>query len=271
VKKSASFLFMFLFGIIIFGFVTVIPQQKVFAACYDVNTKKEIPCSKDDPGKSGYSRRTPVPIPPTKTPVPAATDVPTSTPTFTPTATNTPIPPAGGQAAQLIVPAGLTAPPTNTCDSNTWSPMIGVGILLSLTGLLAQVIRTRSASRGFQGLVNNDYGTSSQANTQNLDVNIGRVDFGDGSGGAPDPTGPVALAGTGIALVVGSGAGILNLVPCSALLGIAGIGILAGLAAGLITHMRARGGMTLFFSGKLKVTGNESLAARMKDDFDQQK
>jgi hypothetical protein len=259
-KKSISFIVIFLFGFFILGDLTLIPQQNVYAACYDIKTKTQIPCPKNDPGKSDYSKRTRVP------PVP-----PTITPTLQPT--NTPVPTATTFSVQqivpLVVPLNEKAQPY-TCDPRVWPGTAGAGVLLGLTGALAQVLHRRSSGRAFRW---NDYSAESHATESRLDVQVGHVDFENGtvSGWTPGFTGPIALEATGIVLVLGSGAGFLNLVPCNVWMGTVAAGMFAGLASVIIGFMFGKGGTRRFMSGKLKVAGNEKLAWKINDDLDEQK
>jgi hypothetical protein len=253
-----------------------LPQYAAQARkCYDSTTKQEIPCPKSDQVLTQEARKnippSYTPVPATDTPLPTATNTPTSTLTSTPSPTNTPTPTATQAAAQLIVPVKVPAQP-NACDPRIWQATAGFGVLLALTGVAAQAIRARSATRAIaQGIAVTGYGAESRANAENLDVHIGRVDFADGGDQNPNPTGPIALTTTGIVLALGSGASLLNLIPCTGWMAVAGGSLVAGLAAGLITLVRRKGGMRPFFSGKIEVTGNEKLARKIKDDFDEQK
>jgi hypothetical protein len=47
--------------------------------------------------------------------------------------------------------------------------------------------------------------------------------------------------------------------------------LFAGLAAAMIDLMFRKQGFGRYMSGRIKVTGNERLAKKMKDDFDEQK
>jgi hypothetical protein len=246
-----------------------LPQYTAQARkCYDSTTKQQVPCPKSDQVLTQEARKN---IPPSHTPVPA-TDTPlptaTNTPTSTPSPTNTPTPTATQAAAQLIVPVKVPAQP-NACDPRIWPATAGFGVLLALTGVAAHAIRARSASVASAQSI---YSTESKANAANLDVYIGRVDFADGGDGQnPNPTGPIALTTAGIVLALGSGASLLNLIPCTGWMAVAGGSLVAGLAGGLITLVRRKGGMRPFFSGNIEVTGNEKLARKIKDDFDEQK
>ena len=121
-------------------------------------------------------------------------------------------------------------------------------------------------------ITGNEYSAESKANTENLDLHIGRVDFGDGSSDqSPNPAGPIAFATTGIILVLTSAAGIRDLIPCSAWMAAMGGSLFAGLAAAMIDLMFRKQGFGRYISGRIKVTGNERLAKKMKDDFDEQK
>jgi hypothetical protein len=261
-----------------------VPQQKAQAkTCYD-QAQKTIPCPKSNYLQTQQAAKqaansissTDTPIPPTETPSHTLTNTPfptpTSTPTFTPTPTSTPLPTTTQPAAQLIVPVKLTLQP-NACDPRIWQGTAGLGFLLALAGILAQALRRRFARRSIsQVAAGSDYSTESKANTENLDTHIGRVDFGDGSSDQdPDPAGPIAFATTGIILVLASAAGILKLIPCSAWMAALGGSALAGLAAAMIDLMFRKQGMGRYMSGRIKVTGNEKLVKKMKDDFDEQK
>ena len=81
----------------------------------------------------------------------------------------------------------------------------------------------------------------------------------------------VGLVTAGLVLVAAGAAGILNLIPCSAGIAVAGGSVATGLLAAAVALVFGQGGMRLFFSGRLKVTGNQRLARKMKDEFDEQK
>jgi hypothetical protein len=256
--------------------LAILPQNAALAkTCYDAS-KEPIPCPKSGQMLTQQARKnippSETPVPPTQTLVPTATYTPTSAPTFTPGPTDTPEPTATQAAALLIVPVRVPAQP-NACDPRIWPATAGVGILLALTGVAAQVIRARSTTRAYPlESARSEYSTESKANLENLDVHLGRVDFTDGGGGQnPSPAGPIALTTTGLVLALGSGAGILNLIPCSAWIPAAGVGVAAGLATVMLPRVFGKVGMRPFFSGRIKVTGNEKLAGKMKDGFDEQK
>ncbi len=276
-----------IFLLVISGLVFMlafVPQQKAQAkTCYD-QSKQPIPCPKSNYLQTQQAAKqaansissTDTPIPPTETLSPTLTNTPlptpTSTPTFTPTPTYTPLPTATLAAAQLIAPVKLTLQP-NACDPRIWQGTAGLGVLLTLTGMLAQAIRRRFARRNISQVeVVSEYSTESKANLENLDVHIGKVDFGDGSSDQnPNPAGPVAFAATGIILVLASVAGILKLIPCSAWMVTMGGSVLAGLAAAMIDLMFRKQGFGRYMSGRIKVTGNEKLANKIKDDLDERK
>jgi hypothetical protein len=175
--------------------------------------------------------------------------------------------------AQLVVPLVLPLKETTqpkACDPRVWPGIAGAGILFALTGILAQIIRSRSFN---QAASLDEYSTESHANESYLRVQIGHVDFDGGSSNAQasNPLGPIALIVTGIVLIVGGGVGTLNLIPCTAWMGTIAVSVFAGLASVMIGLMFGKGGMRLFMSGKLKVTGNKELARKINNDLDEQK
>jgi len=225
--------------------LALMPQSTAQAkTCYD-SSKNVIPCPQSNYKQTQQAKKangpSDTPVLPTKTLTPTPTDTQTSTPTITPSLTSTPSPTnqpsstATQSAAQLIVPVNVPTQP-NACDPRIWPVTAGFGVLLALTGI---AIRVRSATQGTSvGNVASGYTTESKANAKNLDVHIGRVDFGDGNGGEkPSTAGPIALTTSGIALVLGSAAGLLNLIPCSAWIAAIGGGVVVGLATVMITRV----------------------------------
>jgi hypothetical protein len=218
------------------------PQSTAQAeTCYD-SSKNVIPCPKSNYVQTQKAKKvngpSATPAVPTETPTATATYTLEPTATLTPIQTATPYPTATQTAALVIAPVKATTQP-NACDPRIWPATAGFGVLLAVTGIAAQAIRARSASRASaQAIALTGYSTESKANAENLDVHIGRVDFGDGSGGQnPNPTGSIALTAAGIVLAVGGAAGMLNIIPCSAWLAVAGIGLalaIASVAAALI-------------------------------------
>jgi hypothetical protein len=260
--------------LIVFSCITIalvlLPQHTAQARiCYD-SSKQPIPCPKSDYLLKQQAMTDVPPTqtlqPPTKTPEPSPTLTPTSVPT------NTAIPTATQSSVLAIVPVGHI-PHANSCDPRIWPTAAGTGLILTLTGVLARLVRARSArSVVAQGIAKSKYSTESQANESTLNVSIGKVDFEDpGSSSNPNPTAPIAVATTGIVLALGSAAGILNLIPCSSALAIAGGSVFVGLAAGMINQVIRKQGMSRYMAGRIKVTGNENLARKIKDEFDEQK
>lgn len=252
-----------------------LPQQAVHAkTCYDSN-KERIPCPKSGYVLTQEAKKNIAPTAtdaPTDTPTntPTPTDTPTDTPTSSPTPTDTPEP-TKTQAAALVVPPVTANTQPNACDPGIWPEAAGAGILLAVPGALLTVIRQRTVG-GARGFVGPNYAPESAANQSSLGVHVGKVDFG-GEAGGPNalPAAPVGLAIAGLSLVVASAAGILNIIPCSAGIPVAGGSVLAGLLAAAGALVFGRGGMRLFFSGRLKVTGNQRLARKLQDDLDQEK
>jgi hypothetical protein len=113
-----------LFVLSFISILIALPQNSAAAACYDVKTKAQIPCPKNDPGKSDYSQRTRVPGSPTKTPTPKPTEAP-------PTNAVQPIP----ECTSNLIPGLTTQNPSPTPSLwSAYSPWIlgGGGLLLGL-------------------------------------------------------------------------------------------------------------------------------------------
>jgi hypothetical protein len=69
-------------------------------------------------------------------------------------------------------------------------------------------------------------------------------------------------------------AGILNLIPCSGWVAVTGVSLAAGLVTvmiALVLRQAGQGGVRRYFSGRVDVTGDERLARKMDDDFDEDK
>jgi hypothetical protein len=240
--------------------------QHASAACYDTTTKEPIPCP---PSKDKQKKPTRTEVPPTKTPAATATYTPTSTATSTATPTGKSAPALAPLAGQ--VPAPLKTQP-NACDPRLWTGSTALGLALALSGVLARARRAGMGAQATPDKINVlNYGAESRANPDHLDVNVGYVDFSGGADASPNPYGPITLMMVGSILALGSGAGVLNLIPCSAGPAILGTGALAGLGAVAVNLLSGAGGMRRYMQGRLRVTGDEKLARKMKDGFDEQK
>jgi hypothetical protein len=106
---------------------------------------------------------------------------------------------------------------------------MGLGAVLVISAILAQLIRMRAINAA---AALNAYSTDSHANPSNLPAHIGHVDFDGPSGLAV----PFALAAGGFVFVLGSAAGLLNLIPCSAW----PAALAAGVVVGGITFLARR-------------------------------